>query len=276
MTPGPYGTGSAVRPARAIIRMARQYWLRCSDAVLVNAERGDSRGGGHDVLLVDSVDGKGQAETDAAVCRDYEFEESVDRRGVWRAFKALMSMTAGMILAVVALLAVVVAVGTNLSADRQLGLFGHPVMSVLSGSMAPTINTGDLVIDAGLTPAHAAGLHAGQIISFRPDAGSHRIFTHRIAAVETLPGGGVGYVTKGDANDSRDTRVTPSTNVIGLYQSKIPRGGYILDALHRPLVLGLLLAAPLLWLLSEPLRKWAREAEEPVNTTETEGDDSPS
>ncbi|MDQ1364233.1 MAG: signal peptidase, partial [Acidimicrobiaceae bacterium] len=144
------------------------------------------------------------------------------RRGAWRIIKGIVSTVAGFILAAVALLAIVVAVSTHFSSDGQAGLLSHPVMSVLSGSMAPAINTGDLVVDNKLTPAQAANLHVGQIISFRAAPGSSQIFTHRIAEVEPLPNGVVGYVTKGDANDSRDGPVTPSTNVVGLYESRIP------------------------------------------------------
>jgi signal peptidase I len=136
--------------------------------------------------------------------------------------------------------------------------------------MAPAINTGDLVVDDRLTHAQAADLHVGQIISFRSAANSHQIFTHRIAAIQTLPGGGVGYVTKGDANASPDGPLASSTNVVGLYQSKIPDGGYILNDLHRPLILGLLLASPILWLLSEPLWKWARQEDEAPNQSQNQ------
>ncbi len=195
----------------------------------------------------------------AAVAPDASADTVAGRRGPWRIIKGIISTVAGVILAVVAVLVIVVAVSTHFSPNGQLGIAGHPVMSVLSGSMAPVINTGDLVVDNKLTAAQAASLHKGQIISFRAAPHSSTIFTHRIADVVPLPGGGVGYVTKGDANDSRDGPVSPSTNVVGLYQSKIPAGGFILNALHRPLVIGLLIASPLLWLLSEPLWKWARE-----------------
>jgi signal peptidase I len=183
-------------------------------------------------------------------------------RSPWRVIKGAVSIIAGAILAIVAVLAIVVAVSTHFSGDGQLGVFGHPVMTVLSGSMAPKINTGDLVIEDKLSPAQAADLHVGQIISFRSAANSHQIFTHRIAAVETLPGGTVAYVTKGDANASRDVPLAASTSVVGRYESKVPDGGYLLNALHQPLVLALILASPILWLLSEPLWKWARQTEE--------------
>jgi signal peptidase len=166
-------------------------------------------------------------------------------------------------LAVVALLVTFVAVSTRLSSDGRLGVLGHPVMMVLSGSMAPMIDAGDLVVDAGLSPSQAAGLRPGQVITFRAAGGTRPIFTHRITAVETLPGGGVAYRTKGDANDSQDGLAVPSNDVVGLYQWRVPYGGYVLNALHRPLVLGVLLASPFLWLLFGWLWKWAGEAEEP-------------
>jgi len=185
--------------------------------------------------------------------------------------RRVISTAAGVLLGVFTLFAIVVAVSTHFSTDGRLGIFGHPVMTVLSGSMAPVINTGDLVVDDRVSPAQAAALHEGQIISFRATADSRQIFTHRIVGVEAVPGGGVAYITRGDANDSRDGPVTPSANVVGLYRTRVPYGGYVLSALHRPLVLGLVLASPILWLLSEPLWKWARQEEEPVIAASSEG-----
>jgi signal peptidase I len=194
-------------------------------------------------------------------------------RPLWRMARHVVSLAAGIAVGLVALLAAVVAVGSHLSGDGQVRLVGHPVMSVLSGSMAPTIRTGDLIVDTKVTPSQAANLRVGQIITFRAEAGSPKIFTHRIAAVEPAPGGGVAYVTKGDANDSRDGPVTPPANVVGLYHSRIPYGGFVLNALHRPVVFGLLLAAALLWLVSEPLWRWARDPGRPDRPVETKEDD---
>src|SRR5206468_3179091 len=82
--------------------------------------------------------------------------DTVVRRGPWRIIKGIISTVAGVILAAVAVLAIAVAISTHFSSNGQLGIAGHPVMSVLSGSMAPVINTGDLVVDNKLTPAQAA------------------------------------------------------------------------------------------------------------------------
>ena len=202
--------------------------------------------------------------------------DGTERRGMLRTLGQIVSTVVGIGFGGIALLAVVVAVSSHFSPAGQLTIAGHPVMSVLSGSMAPVIETGDLIVANRLTPVQAASLEPGQIVSFRPTAGSPQIFTHRIVAVEVAPDGGVAYVTKGDANDSKDAQATLSTDIVGLYHSRIPAGGYVLAALHRPMVLGLLIASPLLWLLSGSLFAWAREEEEPSMTTTGEGGESPS
>jgi signal peptidase len=134
-------------------------------------------------------------------------------------------------------------------------------MTVLSGSMTPVIRTGDLIVDNPVTAAQARQLHAGQIISVRETPYSHSVITHRIIAVQ-VHAGVVNYVTKGDANNAPDTVLRPSSDVIGVFRLAVPRGGYILAALHRPLVLGLLLASPVLWFLAAPLYRLARRMDE--------------
>jgi signal peptidase len=164
------------------------------------------------------------------------------------------------VMVVLATLAIVVAVASRLSPPGQYTVFGHPVLTVMSGSMTPAIRTGDLVYDNRLSMAQAEHLHAGQIITFYTH-GSHSItHTHRINAVKHV-GGSVVYQTKGDANNAPDQALVKPTSIVGLYTGKIPFGGYVLYALHQPLSLILLLASPLLWLISSWLFDLAREAD---------------
>jgi signal peptidase len=167
------------------------------------------------------------------------------------------------VVAVVGVLALVVAVMTRLSAKQEYTVFGHPVMTVLSGSMSPAVKTGDLIYDKQIhSTAEADGLHVGQIISFRDPSAPTKVLTHRIHAVNRTGAQVTGYVTKGDANNAPDLVAVPPSNVIGVYEGKIPRGGYVLNALHKPQVLGLLVASPLLWLLSGWLIAYGRRPEE--------------
>jgi signal peptidase len=157
-------------------------------------------------------------------------------------------------------LVLVVAVASHLAPPGQYTVFGHPVLTVLSGSMAPTLRTGDLAYDDRLKPEQATRLKAGEIITFRTTPGGEQTFTHRIHGVLTFHGA-VAYQTKGDANSTTDATPVLPSQVVGLYLGRIPYGGYLLNALHQPVALVLLLAAPCLWLVSGWLFTLARETE---------------
>ena len=160
-----------------------------------------------------------------------------------------LSVTVTVLISLVAVLTIVIAIGSKTSADGQRVVFGQPVMTIISGSMTPTIAVGDIVVDAPVTAAQASHFHVGQIISFRAAPGSPEIITHRIVAVR-VTGGAVSYITKGDANNSADSTPRPASDVIGLYNFSIPRGGYVLVAMHTPRVIVMLLASALLWIVA--------------------------
>jgi signal peptidase I len=174
------------------------------------------------------------------------------------------------VVVMVAAVVVVIALATRLSTKQQYTAFGHPIMVVLSGSMSPTIKTGDLIIDNPVSAQSAKKLHPGQVITFYDQPGSRTVITHRIVAV-VHQRGQVLYRTKGDANNAPDAILRRPSTVIGTYAGKVPRGGYFLTNLHKPIVLGLLLAAPLLWFVAEPLRRWAREEDELKDPSDTDG-----
>jgi signal peptidase len=186
----------------------------------------------------------------------------IKRSGGWssaRRVANLIGTAISIVVVMIGCIGIVVAVATHFAPDGEYTVFGHPTLVVVSGSMAPAIHTGDLVIDNRVSSAEAAKLNTGQIISFRAAPGAKTI-THRIAQVVSV-GGQMRYVTKGDANAAADNaRVLPS-QIEGVYSTKIPNGGYVLNALHQPLTLALLLASPALWLLSGLFYGWARKAE---------------
>jgi signal peptidase len=168
----------------------------------------------------------------------------------------LLSALVSVLVSLVAVLAIVIAVVTRMSPGGQY--FGHPVLTMLSGSMTGTINTGDLIVDDPVTAAQARNLQVGQIISVHEAPGSQALVTHRIVAVQ-VHGGEVSYLTKGDANNHVDAVPRPSSDVVGVFRAAIPRGGYVLYALHRPQCLGLILASAVLWFLIGPLFRLARD-----------------
>lgn len=166
----------------------------------------------------------------------------------------------------VVVLALVLAVSLRHSPDGQTTLFGRPAYSVDSGSMTPTIDTGDAIIDQSLSAAAAAHLHKGQIITFRATpAGattSGLVITHRIyAVIEGGVAGGVPtveYRTKGDANNAPDVGLVLPSAVLGVYRGeRIPFGGYVLNALHQPITFVILIMIVVVYLAEELIRrKW--------------------
>jgi signal peptidase len=170
-----------------------------------------------------------------------------------------LSATVTTLVSLIAMLAIILAVATRMSHNGQFGAFGHPVMSMLSGSMTGVINTGDLNVDDPVAPAQAQHLAVGQVISVREAPGSRLLVTHRIVAVREA-GGQVSYITKGDANNAADAMPRPASDVVGVFRLDIPRGGYVLAALHQPKVLFMLLISCALWFFVGPLWRMARNS----------------
>jgi len=168
------------------------------------------------------------------------------------------------IVIVLVVLAVFLAVFIRHGANGQTTFFGHPVYSVASGSMTPTFDTGDLIVDTPISAAAAAHLHKGQIITFSTTpavAGSPSlVITHRLYAVVKGPVANgvqtVEYRTKGDANNAPDLALVSPSAILGLYQGqRIPFGGYVLSTLHQPMTFVILILIPVVYLIFEEVRK---------------------
>jgi signal peptidase len=149
----------------------------------------------------------------------------------------------------------------------QTTIFGRPVYSVASGSMTPTFDTGDLIVDKAISTTAAEHLHKGQIITFTSTPttanGSSLVITHRIYAVVTGPVVAgvktVSYRTKGDANNAPDQGLIAPSAILGVYQQRVPFGGYVLSTLHQPITFVILIMIPVLYLVVEEVRRrWIR------------------
>jgi signal peptidase I len=99
---------------------------------------------------------------------------------------------------------------------------------VRSGSMAPTIPVGSLVL---ATRAPAEKLRVGDVIVFhRPDRPGTMV-VHRIAAVVTTPNGRA-FVTKGDANGSPDGWDVAATGDGWKAVYSVREAGFVVGWLH--------------------------------------------
>lgn len=100
--------------------------------------------------------------------------------------------------------------------EQMPGVLGIKPAVVLSGSMEPTIRTGDLIFIHSTDPAR---LQKGDVICYLL---SGKAVTHRIAEVTAGDDGQPRYVTQGDANNTQDRIAVTAGQVQGIW-----RGGRI-------------------------------------------------
>ncbi|KKR31707.1 MAG: Type I signal peptidase [Candidatus Gottesmanbacteria bacterium GW2011_GWC2_39_8] len=123
-------------------------------------------------------------------------------------------------------LIVVLLLSTLLMISQKKGLFGFSSYTVLSGSMNPAFNTGDIVVVGKM------GLISpiiGDIISFYNPGNSGKIITHRVAKVIDQKGQKF-FETKGDANKDIDKWTIPEHVILGKVFFSIPKLGYLISS----------------------------------------------
>jgi len=124
---------------------------------------------------------------------------------------------------------------------------GYRIYVVHTGSMMPTLNPGDAVLDR---PAPTS-VSPGEIVTFGVHSGPDSVVTHRVSSVSD------GNIkTKGDANRSVDPWTVRASDVVGSKLLTLPYGGYLLVYLQHPegiaSVLTAVVALILLWQLFFP------------------------
>ena len=113
----------------------------------------------------------------------------------------------------------------------------NPILVVVSGSMIPALNVGDLIIIRGVSPEQ---ISVGSIIVFHSPIAYDTLIVHRV--VDKIDhGSDLGFKTKGDYNHYEDNWIVKSKDVIGTYVGKIPYAGIVIIKLKEPAGMGLLI-----------------------------------
>ena len=111
------------------------------------------------------------------------------------------------------------------NSDEVPAIGGTFPMIVLTDSMSPEIQSGDLII---CHTVDAASVQAGDIISFYdPEGNGQSVVTHRVVEVFTAADGTPQWTTKGDANNANDQAIVPASKLVGAYQARIPGLGNV-------------------------------------------------
>ena len=110
--------------------------------------------------------------------------------------------------------------------EENIQIFGYRAYIVLTGSMEPSINIGDVVI---IKRVEKDKIQVGDIITFKVD-GQATTVTHRITEMLEEEGNPI-YITKGDHNNANDPDLVKYENIQGIMLFKIGKLGKIITEL---------------------------------------------
>lgn len=154
----------------------------------------------------------------------------------------------------------VVAIGAFAFLTLGPRFLGYQTSTMLTGSMAPLINAGDVVVTA---PVPATRIRVGDVITYHIPVEDKRIVTHRVIRLTTAAEGTTAVRTKGDANAGADpwTAVLQGSTV-HKHVFTIPYAGHAIRALREPVVLNALVyGAPAILVLGVLRSIWRRDPE---------------
>ena len=119
----------------------------------------------------------------------------------------------------------------------------HPYVPVVSGSMRPALQVGDMVIVQGVQTA--CHIQVDDIIVFHRSTSS-RTFIHRVVE-KSLEGETWYFKTKGDANPNPDLEEIPEGKVLGKFIGRIPLLGFFL--IYTPFVVGVIIIVAIIFVM---------------------------
>jgi signal peptidase I, archaeal type len=129
----------------------------------------------------------------------------------------------------------------------------YKIFVVQSGSMAPAIKMGSLVI---VKPANDYKI--GDVITFGPYSRTKAPTTHRIYDIKVV-NGEPRYITKGDANNAPDTREIAKRDILGKVLFSIPYLGFAVAFAKKPLGFVLIVIVPAVIIIVDEIKNIYKE-----------------
>jgi signal peptidase len=134
-----------------------------------------------------------------------------------------------------------------LNQDQVPAVGGYLPLIVLTDSMYPGIQSGDLIICHTVDAEQVA---VGDVIAFFDPAGNGTsVVTHRVIAV-TEENGSLAFQTQGDANNVADALLVPAANLVGTYRTRIAGAGRVAMFMQTTTGLIVCVLVPLVLLVS--------------------------
>jgi len=157
-------------------------------------------------------------------------------------------------------------VSSKFSQDGSSKLASYQLMVVLSGSMSPEFNAGDVVV---VDAKKKTQYNKGEVITFKDPQDQKKVVTHRIAEV-LQNGDQISYRTKGDANNTADSKPVPAANIIGQQKWHIPYLGRVVEFAKTKQGIVLLVVIPGILIIVGEFRRIAKVLTEEVEKRKRE------
>ncbi len=159
--------------------------------------------------------------------------------------KKILSSVASVLLWVIILVAALFAFTTLATRDQDnvSRLAGYTPLTVSTDSMAPTFNSGDLII---IKKTDTSTLQEGDIVTFHTIIeNQYALNTHRIIRIEEN-GGVRSYTTQGDNNAIPDTHIISDNDIVGKYVARLAGFGKVIEFLSSSIGFLLIIVLPML------------------------------
>ncbi|MDJ0356103.1 signal peptidase I [Paenarthrobacter sp. PH39-S1] len=162
--------------------------------------------------------------------------------------------------AVRVLLALLVATAVAAFLFLALGprVLGYQTSTMLTGSMSPLINPGDVVVSV---PVPVGDIKVGDIITYHIPVGEQQVETHRVVDLSRNAQGSTAVRTKGDANNGVDPwTATLAGDKVYRHAFTVPFLGTAIRALRDPVILKILMyGAPAVLLVGALTALWKKD-----------------
>ncbi len=132
--------------------------------------------------------------------------------------------------------------------------FGWRIDGLRSGSMAPQLMKGDVVMTHSVSPEV---VEVGDIIAFYPSDSRESVVAHRVIGITT--NSPLAFKTKGDANPASDPFNIPARNLVGRVAFHFPLLGYLVIFLKTAPGLLVVLVVPGLFIIGVCLKSLHNE-----------------
>ena len=165
----------------------------------------------------------------------YTKENLERRRKKVETSKNIIAIITYIILIPIILYNIIIIIKAANNSEEIPSVFGIKTFVIISGSMEPKLNIGDIVI---IKKVEENELQENDIISFRS---GESVITHRINKIIIEDTGKIKYETKGDNNNTADRTFVKFEDIEGKQINKIPYIGNVTLLLKNKIIIIIIL-----------------------------------